>query len=907
MFKILYFLRPVIQHTLLFLLLLFLPEYSKAQRFVSTSGDFTRAMHIHPVEAAINGINLSAGDEIGIFDGELCVGMVVLTADLGELTDTKAAHVSAGMDDQITSGTDGFIPGNSISFRVWDNSEGREIADAEAVFYNKAGELIPAPVFETGQTVFVSLKATYNTAPVADAGNDRTVDENSLVQMDGSGSSDNEGQSLSYTWKDVDNIGLSSLNDVKPYFTAPEVSDNFAYRLVLTVSDGELDSEPDTVVVTVKNVPKPPVADAGADVTIEEEETGRLNGSGSSDPEGLNLTYSWEIIPADIIPDSPQSASTYFIAPEVTQDEKYFAILTVTNSAALSDKDTAVITVTNRVEPPVADAGPDIEVQEGSGNYQLDGSGSHDPQNRILTYNWNDPDGLRLNKTDSAFPSFNSPEVLQDKDYRVILTVDNGVYISEPDTIVVTVTANRLPVIITELNVEADESSEVVLDASASHDPDNDELTFRWSVLFDSQKDMVAFNNTSSPAPTVTVSEVNEDKTLRITLEVSDGKDSEAIIVELHINNINKAPVADAGLDFFMGERSTTELDGMGSFDEDGDALSFYWYSDELTIGDATSATPVITAPEVEEEKTVLVVLTVNDGNYNSEPDTVRVTIENINRPPVADAGSGGEVEEGEIFTLDGSGSFDPDGDALIFHWNLPELLKGSIQSAALSTTAPQVEKDTVFPVVLTVSDGEATSLPDTAFITVKQKNQSPQFAPVPDGIAHAGYSFSAEVSVTDPDVLDEVVIFSDDLPDWLSLIDNGNRKALLTADPVPRDEDLLGTHSFVLKAFDGLETVELTVIFTITVQTGPEDFRLGKVDVYPNPVSGILFVDFDHQPERETMLHLYNSEGKRVLTHRAARQNLQLSLRENPAGIYYLKINSQRYSLTKKIILRNN
>jgi formylglycine-generating enzyme required for sulfatase activity len=90
-----------------------------------------------------------------------------------------------------------------------------------------------------------------NKPPIADAGLDQSVAVNTLVQLDGSGSRDPEGASLTYSWRQVEgpvDVELSDPAVVKPTFT-PTVAGEYVFELV--VNDGFLDSEPDSVVVVV--------------------------------------------------------------------------------------------------------------------------------------------------------------------------------------------------------------------------------------------------------------------------------------------------------------------------------------------------------------------------------------------------------------------------------------------------------------------------------------------------------------------------------------------------------------------------------------------------------------------------------------------------------------------------------
>ena len=92
---------------------------------------------------------------------------------------------------------------------------------------------------------------TINGKPVADAGPDQTVNEQTLVQLDGSGSYDPEGETLAYLWTAPPEIQLSDSTNMQPTFTAPNVSDSTEFSIELIVYDGECYSDPSTVIITV--------------------------------------------------------------------------------------------------------------------------------------------------------------------------------------------------------------------------------------------------------------------------------------------------------------------------------------------------------------------------------------------------------------------------------------------------------------------------------------------------------------------------------------------------------------------------------------------------------------------------------------------------------------------------------
>lgn len=87
--------------------------------------------------------------------------------------------------------------------------------------------------------------------PIADAGPDQSVSDGATVHLDGSGSSDPDGDSLTYTWSFLSTpcnstASLSNTHAVKPTFTADEEG---TYRLQLEVGDGNGGTDTDEVLV----------------------------------------------------------------------------------------------------------------------------------------------------------------------------------------------------------------------------------------------------------------------------------------------------------------------------------------------------------------------------------------------------------------------------------------------------------------------------------------------------------------------------------------------------------------------------------------------------------------------------------------------------------------------------------
>ena len=111
----------------------------------------------------------------------------------------------------------------------------------------------------------VTIRVTsHNVQPIAHAGIDQSVDENTLVTLDGTGSSDPDGDTLSYSWTLTDFPALDSspvipsLSDstvASPTFTAPEVVGGISLVYTLTVTDNAEapKSHTDTVRININN------------------------------------------------------------------------------------------------------------------------------------------------------------------------------------------------------------------------------------------------------------------------------------------------------------------------------------------------------------------------------------------------------------------------------------------------------------------------------------------------------------------------------------------------------------------------------------------------------------------------------------------------------------------------------
>ena len=194
-----------------------------------------------------------------------------------------------------------------------------------------------------------------NDFPIADAGNDQTVDENSTITLDGSGSVDPEGENLAYSWRQVagPSVTLSNPTAEQTTFTAPNVTPNgVSLTFELTVIDViDLQSRNNTEISVFGNNDLP-TADAGSDQTVLEKSTVTLDGSNSSDPDiDDSITYQWEQTGgAAVTLSDPTDKRPTFEAPSFDDaggQPLIFELIVTDGQGEQSQKDSTTVTSTN--------------------------------------------------------------------------------------------------------------------------------------------------------------------------------------------------------------------------------------------------------------------------------------------------------------------------------------------------------------------------------------------------------------------------------------------------------------------------------------------------------------------------------------------------------------------------------
>jgi len=494
----------------------------------------------------------------------------------------------------------------------------------------------------------IENRLAVNEAPVANAGDNQTVNQGDTVTFNGSGSTDEVGID-NYTWSFTDEIAIT-LYGVLPTYTFENAG---IYPVTLNVTDGDNNYSLDTMAVTV-NDNTSPEAVAGTNQTVDQHANVTLNGSGSSDNMGIE-TFAWTFL--DMGSRALYGVTTWY----VFENAGVFIItLNATDDAGNYDTDTVTITV-NDTTDPIAEAGVDQEGDQ-DGAITFDGSASSDNIG-ITNYTWSFVDGgNRTIYGVSPNYTFNNPGT-----FLVTLKIIDAAGNSHTDNMTVTIRDLTEPkAVLNEVPQNMAVNGTVVFNASLSEPGAGATMVaYRWELK---RFGIAEWNGTGVEVEhTFPVWGIYE-----ISLEIKDSSNRTAS---------TSAKIVVGRLINFTGIEENCPENGSVLVEFNEYIESFYngiieveWTIEFNSMGNIASRTITTTPGEFNKVNQTYssaggynVTCKIETG-YGTFREMVEVTITDgipsDNHEPIAKIPSLTLTKvQREDFTLDGSESFDPDDD----------------------------------------------------------------------------------------------------------------------------------------------------------------------------------------------------------------------------------------------------
>ena len=253
-------------------------------------------------------------------DGKVDSPVVVLTVTAAKLNAVPVA--SAGTNQNVTAATlttldgtastDADLDGLSYTWSLISKPSNSNAALSSTTSPKPtftpdvAGTYVASLVVSDGKdrsptAVVTVIASSANSAPVANAGAAQSVSTAAVVTLNGTGSTDANGDTLTYRWTltskpTSSTAALSSATAASPTFTADLAG---SYVASLVVNDSKVDStNTSTVTITASAANSAPVANAGPVQTVSRTGgtvTVTLTGAGSTDANSDTLTYKWTV------------------------------------------------------------------------------------------------------------------------------------------------------------------------------------------------------------------------------------------------------------------------------------------------------------------------------------------------------------------------------------------------------------------------------------------------------------------------------------------------------------------------------------------------------------------------------------------------------------------------------------
>ncbi|MDQ7816570.1 MAG: PKD domain-containing protein [Melioribacteraceae bacterium] len=462
-----------------------------------------------------------------------------------------------------------------------------------------------------------------------------------VVTIDASGSIDPDGDQLTFYWQ------FPNSNRTKG---SAVITHHFQEKGILPVMIYADDAMGLSNSITQKSITvkinRPPVADAGKDTTVCAGDFIVFNGLKSFDPENGLLKYVW------IIGDSLRMEGSN-VVHKFRIGGVYRIKLIVTDDSGLpcnTGEDHKIITV---IEAPVANAGPD-QIACANSPVQFDGTKSTDVDGIVNTFEWDFGDG--------EFGGGAAPVHIYPKPgvYKVTLTITGDLVgdcdNTDKDEMVVTVV--EAPIASFEANTLLAEKREGIFDASKSLTSSGSIVRYEWN-----------FGDGNFAEGKIVKHAYYTHGKYRATLKINTDSGGECSSSnDSKLITVNSQPVAVANAMNTAAVNQLIEFAGSESYDKDGEINNYNWQFE-----DGTKKEGVKINHSFDKGGKHNIVLRVEDNSAAENNFAYDTLIVLVNNAPSAVFDLPEYVYRSFDFELNGSKSYDPDGNINTYEWYLDD------------------------------------------------------------------------------------------------------------------------------------------------------------------------------------------------------------------------------------------
>ncbi len=499
-------------------------------------------------------------------------------------------------------------------------------------------------------------------------------------------------------------------------------------------------------------------------------------------------------------------------------------------SPSLDDFETFDITVVEVNQAPVLAAIGNKSVDEGSLLTFTASATDVDLPANILSFSLDSgaPAGATIDPSSGQF-SWTPPGGTSPGNHTVTVRVtDDGVpSLQDFETITITVNDVNLPPVLAAIDAQSvEEGSPLTFTASAN---DADLPANNLSFSLDAGAPLSATIDPSTGKFSWTPGEAHGSAAFSVTVRVTDDETpslDDFETVNITVREVNQAPVLAAIGDKSINEgRLLTFTASATDADLPANNLTFSLDSGApagATI-DPSSGQFSWTPPEGTSPGNHTVTVRVTDGGVPSLDDfeTITITVNDVNLPPVLAAIDAQSVEEGSPLTFTASATdADLPANNLSFSLDAGAPLSATIDSSTgeFRWAPGEAHGSAVFSVTVRVTDDGTPNLEDfeTINITVREVNQAPVLAAIGVKSVNEGRLLTFTASATDADLPANNLTFS---------LDSG-APAGATIDPktgqfrwTPPEGTSPGNHTVTVRVTDdGVPSLDDFETITITV-----------------------------------------------------------------------------------------